>query len=165
MTEIIFLDVDGTLTDGKIYYNSTGEELKNFNIKDGLIIASMVKMGYKFVIVTGRESSIVDRRMRELGIKMIFQGVSDKCSFIDSLIEHNSVMYGNCCYIGDDLNDYKSMSKCGIKGCPADACDEIKQVADLVSSNNAGDGAVREILEDILKKDNKWNEFIEIYGR
>lgn len=159
----IFLDIDGTLTDGKVYYTSGGDEIKTFDIKDGLIISSMVKLGYVFIIVTGRKSSIVDKRMKELGVEEVYQGVTDKYIFVDEYLKDKKTDYSACVYIGDDLNDVKIMKKMGITGCPNNACKEIKRCVDIVSDFNGGDGAVRQILEHILKKNNDWAGLMEIY--
>ena len=107
----VFLDVDGTLTDGKIYYDSQNNEMKAFNIKDGLIIYFMARNGYNFVIVTGRESNIVTRRMEELGVSEIYQGISIKDDFIKEYLGTRHLEYEACAYLGDDLNDLMAMKK------------------------------------------------------
>lgn len=159
----IFLDVDGTLTDGKINYNSEGIEVKAFHIKDGLIISAMVKLGYKFVVVTGRESSIVIRRMSELGVNEVFQKVSDKKEFIFKYLENAHISGKECCYIGDDLNDVAIMKHMGFRGCPADGCIEVKMISDFVSTYKGGEGAVRDVLEFMLKQNGDWEQITSQY--
>lgn len=159
----IFLDIDGTLTDGKLYYNSEGVETKAFNIKDGLIISAMIRQGYKFVVVTGRESSIVDRRMSEIGVTEVYQKVSAKEEFILKYLENTHISEMECCYIGDDLNDVAIMKHMGFKGCPADGCAEVKMISDFVSTYKGGEGAVREILEFMLKQDGVWEQIVIQY--
>lgn len=160
---LIFLDIDGTLTDGKIYYNSDGIETKAFNIKDGLIISAMVKIGYRFVVVTGRESSIVCDRMSELGVTDIFQKVCSKKEFVKKYLVNRGVSQEECCYIGDDLNDVAAMKDLGFKGCPADSCEEVKRIADFVSEYKGGEGAVREILEFLIKQNCDWIKIVNQY--
>lgn len=145
------MDVDGTLTDGKIYMGASGEMFKAFNIKDGCGINDILKpMGVVPIIITGRESQILLNRCKELGIEEIYQGVSNK---IDKLrvITNN---LGEVAYIGDDINDLSCMIPIkeagGIIGCPKDAAEKVVQLADFVSKRNGGDGAVREFIEWLL---------------
>ena len=158
-----FLDVDGTLTDGKIYYSQSGEELKSFNIKDGLILSKMRKLGYEIVVITGRESSIVERRMKELGITEIYQSVSDKKQFFIDYLKENEISADEICFVGDDLNDISVMKLCGRSACPEDACEEVRMIADFVSHKNGGDGAVREIIEHLLKQDDSWHRLLSLF--
>ena len=162
---IIFLDVDGTLTDGKIFYDSYGREMKAFDIKDGLIISTMVKMGYLFIVVTGRKSAIVKKRMEELGIKEIYQDISNKKQFISEYMERSNLYQTTYAYIGDDLNDISAMKKATFKGCPADACEMVANLSDYVSNKNGGSGAVRDILEELIKKNNDWDEYVGFFGK
>ncbi len=141
--ENIILDVDGTLTDGKITYDTSGKEYKSFSVKDGLIINTLVKKEKNVIILTGRESSIVTRRFQELGVKEIYQGIKEKKKFI---LKKN-INLNNTLYIGDDVNDYELMKLCNFKACPKDATKEIIEISEFVSSKKGGDGAVREILE------------------
>lgn len=159
------LDVDGTLTDGSIYYSNDGQEMKQFNIKDGLAIVQAQKCGICFVILTGRESKIVERRMEELNVECVFQGVKDKRKFLLDFFHEENISPKETAYIGDDLNDLAAMSLCGFKACPKDACDEVKQVVDYISEFKAGYGAVRNIIEYILKEQNMWEKVISNFTR
>ena len=163
MIKIIILDIDGTLTDGLLYYSSSGEEIKSFNIKDGMIISAMNRLGYEFIVVTGKRSLMVERRMNELGISAVFQDISDKCEFIDSYIESKSYNYSDIAYIGDDLNDLKIMKKVGWNACPKDACAEVKLISDFVSELAGGHGAVREILEKLLDMNKERDLLINLF--
>ena len=146
------MDVDGTLTDGKIYIGSKGEEFKSFNVKDGYAINEMLhKNGIKTAIITGRESEIVNIRARELSIDCVYQNVSDKVETLKQIVELYGISIEEVAYIGDDLNDFEAMKKCGITGCPADAVDEIKNISDYTSKFNGGDGAIRDFVDWILK--------------
>lgn len=148
----LIMDVDGTLTDGKIYMSSEGELMKAFNIKDGYGIHDILLLnGVEPVIITGRNSDIVRNRCKELGIKRIYQGITDKEKKIKDIIDDLSKV----AYIGDDLNDYLSM-KCikedgGLIGCPADAVNEIKDLADYISIHNGGNGAVRDFIDWLIR--------------
>lgn len=150
------MDVDGTLTDGKIYMGNAGELCKAFNIKDGCGIHDiLIPSGIVPVIITGRSSLIVERRCNELGIQKFYQGVGNKQVVLHKLLMESGYEYKNVAYIGDDINDLPCMKIIkkagGIIGCPADAVDEVIKVADFISKKNGGDGAVREFVEWILK--------------
>lgn len=146
------MDVDGTLTDGKIYMSSEGELCKAFHIKDGLGIKDILpKFGIECAVITGRDSAIVANRCRELNIRYLFQGVADKVECLKNLINELGLQWRDIAYMGDDLNDLAVMSLCGIKGCPADAAREVKGICDFVSTYNGGDGAVREFIEFLTR--------------
>lgn len=161
MIKLILLDVDGTLTDGGIYRENKGEELKKFNVKDGYIIVNSQKVGIDFGIITGRESELVKIRSEELKIKYLYQGISDKTLILEEIMEKTLLKKDEIAYMGDDLNDLNIMKKVGLKGAPQDAVPEVKEEADFVSSKNGGDGAVREFTEFILKKDGIWEKFLK----
>jgi 3-deoxy-D-manno-octulosonate 8-phosphate phosphatase (KDO 8-P phosphatase) len=142
------MDVDGTLTDGKIYISSDGEAVKAFNIKDGYGIHNILLPAHIVpVIITGRSSEIVVNRCRELGIKEVHQGVSDKVSKLREIVPE----FSSAAYIGDDINDlpcmYAIKEAGGVIGCPADAVKEVKAIAHYIAEHNGGDGAVREFIE------------------
>jgi len=153
MIELVVLDVDGTLTDGKIIYTTDGDEIKNFDVKDGLAIASWnKKLGKKTAIITGRKSLLVEKRSDELGIEYLYQGVDNKDEVLNSILEKENLTWDNVAAIGDDLNDYKMLMKVGLSFCVADGVDEIKNIVDVVTKQKGGDGAVREMIEYILKQ-------------
>jgi len=128
------MDVDGTLTNGKIYYTSNGMEVKAFSIKDGYAIKHFLPQYHIIpVIITGRESPIVEKRAAELGITEVYQGISDKLKTMLSVMEKYNLKRENVAYIGDDLNDIECMDCCGYIGCPADAAEEILKLADYIS--------------------------------
>jgi 3-deoxy-D-manno-octulosonate 8-phosphate phosphatase (KDO 8-P phosphatase) len=149
--KIIIMDVDGTLTDGKIIMSSEGEFLKAFNVKDGLRIKQLPKFGITPVIITGRKSTILEKRMQELGVLELHQGISNKVPVLENILTKYGLTYENVAYIGDDENDYSCMKLCSLKGCPANAVDPIIEITDFVSTYNGGEGAVREFLDYILK--------------
>lgn len=152
LIRLLVTDVDGTLTDGKIYMSSGGELCKAFHIKDGLGIKDILpKFGIACAVITGRDSAIVANRCRELNIRYLFQGVADKVECLKNLINELGLQWQEVAYIGDDLNDLAVMSLCGIKVCPADAAREVKGICDFVSTYNGGDGAVREFIEFLTR--------------
>lgn len=144
------MDVDGTLTDGKLYIGSNGEVMKAFNVKDGMLISSLEKYDVIPVVITGRQSVITARRCEELGITEVHQGVKDKISQLTKIAEKYNCRLDNIAYIGDDINDLECLQICGISGCPADAVREVKAAVDYICQNNGGYGAVREFIEYII---------------
>lgn len=161
MIKLVLLDVDGTLTDGGIYRGNNEEELKRFNVKDGYAIVNAQKLGIEFGIITGRKSELVEIRAKELKIKYLYQGISEKTVILEEIIKKDSLSKEEIAYMGDDLNDLLIMKQVGLSGTPKDAVDEVIQVADFVSKKNGGSGAVREFIEHILKKDGKWEIFLK----
>lgn len=159
MAKIHFLvmDVDGTLTDGKVYMGPDGEAMKAFDIKDGYGIKLLLpEKGIIPVIITARQSAMVEHRCKELDVVEIHQGVRAKLDCLREILHHYSteqVEYtlANCAYIGDDLLDLQCMNPIreagGIVGCPEDAVETVKKVASFVCSKKGGDGAVREFVE------------------
>lgn len=143
------MDVDGTLTDGKIYMGENGELCKAFNIKDGHGICHLLpSIGAKPVIITGRKSRILENRCRDLGITELYQGIENKISVLAEISQGNAAQVA---YIGDDLNDYECMqwvkSAGGSVGCPSDAAEQVLNIADFISKKKGGDGAVRDYIE------------------
>lgn len=154
MTKYLVMDVDGTLTDGKIYMGDKGEICKAFNIKDGYGIHNIaMAAGIRPIIITGRESEIVFSRCRELGIKEVYQGIAEKTEKLRAIIHDLS----SVAYIGDDLNDISCMKlvkECGgVVGCPRNAVKKVKEVADYIAEHDGGDGAVRDFIEWIVATD------------
>lgn len=149
------MDVDGTLTDGKIYMGVNGEVMKAFDIKDGYGIHDiLIPSGVVPVILTGRYSQIVENRSHELGIKEVFQGVHDKLSVLVQFIHSHNSSLSAVAYIGDDLNDLEIMSAVkehnGIVGCPSNASPLVKATCSFISDYKGGEGAVRNFIEYIL---------------
>ena len=154
----LVMDVDGTLTDGKIYMGQQGEVFKAFDIKDGAGIKDLLPQAHIIpVVITARESKIVRNRCEELGIHFLFQGIRNKIEELKAFLvcqgEENSTVYTlkNVAYIGDDFLDLQCMLPIreagGLVGCPADAAKEVIAEADFISTRKGGDGAVREFIE------------------
>lgn len=160
---LVVLDVDGTLTDGKLYIDNNGVESKAFNVKDGMAIAQGIKQGLMFAIITGKESRIVEQRAAELGIKEVHQKISNKIAVLDKMLLKYELGYDQVAYMGDDINDIPTMLKAGLNGVPADACDDILELAHFRSSRDGGDGAVREFVEYIMRTQGSWEKVLEEY--
>ena len=151
MIKIIAMDVDGTLTDGKIYIGDNGEIMKAFSVKDGLGLTNLKKYNIIPILITGRNSKIVTNRALELGITEVYQNITNKGELINNIILKYKIESNEIAYIGDDINDYEAMMKCEFKACPLNATEEIKEISNYVSKYNSGDGAVRDIIDYILK--------------
>jgi 3-deoxy-D-manno-octulosonate 8-phosphate phosphatase (KDO 8-P phosphatase) len=163
MIELLVLDVDGCLTDGGITYTQEGDELKTFSVKDGLAIASWIKMGKKVAIITGRNSRIVDRRARELHIPYIYQGIKDKEAKLSEILADAGLSYENVAAIGDDLNDYHMLKRAKLSFTPNDGVTHIKEIVDIVLSKNGGKGAVREMIDIIIEKEGLKQRFLSTW--
>lgn len=146
------MDVDGTLTDGKIYMSANGEFMKAFNIKDGYAIARLRGYGIEPVIITGRKSEIVSQRCAELGITELYQGIENKSYKLRDICKKYRIDLSQVAYIGDDLNDLACMKICGYSACPSDAVILVKESVDYVCKEKGGDGAVREFIDYLLLK-------------
>lgn len=161
--KLIAIDVDGTLTDGKIYYDSNGNEMKAFNAKDGMAISQAVKLGINIAIITGRESEIVSKRAEELGVKYVFQGVHNKLEVLFNIMKELNILRKNVMFIGDDINDLECINNVGIGACPKDSVKEVQVSCKYISKYNGGNGAVREIVENVLREQGKWDKIINNY--
>ncbi|MDP8269058.1 MAG: HAD hydrolase family protein [Candidatus Tenebribacter davisii] len=159
--KLLILDNDGVLSDGKIIYDNNKLESKNFNAKDGLGIKLLQFSDIKLAIITGRVSDIVEKRCDDLQIKLLFQGVRNKLKKTSELLEELNLQWDNVAYLGDDWNDFPVMEKCNLSAVPADAFDDIKSRVDLVTNRKGGEGAVRELIELILKKQGKYEESLQ----
>ncbi|MDR0515943.1 MAG: HAD-IIIA family hydrolase [Fibromonadaceae bacterium] len=148
MIKFLVLDIDGTLTDGKLYISANGEFMKAFDVKDGHGIAKILpELGITPIVVTGRESEIVKRRMAELGVVEVYQSVTDKELKLRELANKYACDLQDFGCVGDELTDIPAMQICGFSACPADAANEVKAVCNYVSTKNGGEGAAREIIE------------------
>ncbi|MEH7129310.1 HAD-IIIA family hydrolase [Neobacillus drentensis] len=152
--KMLVMDVDGTLTDGKIYVGDNGEIFKAFNVKDGYRLINMKKFNIIPVIITGKKSEILEKRAAELKIEEVHQGVEDKQKILDEVISRYQLSYENVAYIGDDLNDIDCMKVCYLKACPSDAIDEVMEIVDYICKSTGGNGAVRELIDLIIKSGN-----------
>jgi len=161
--ELLVFDVDGCLTDGRITYSESGDEIKSFSVKDGLAISSWVRLGKKAAIITGRRSKIVERRAKELGINYLFQGVHNKLEVLENIRKEMNIEYKNIAAIGDDLNDMSMLKAVGKSYTPANGSEYIKNICNVVLSENGGHGAVREMIESTIKEDGLEEDFLKIW--
>lgn len=149
--KLLALDVDGVLTDGSIIYLSSGEEIKSFNVKDGLGVVRVARLGLKTAIISVRQSKVVEIRAAELKFDHVHQGVKDKKIIIEELARHHQFDLSEIAYMGDDVVDLSALQVVGLASCPSDAVDEVLSVSHFVSSKPGGKGAVRELCELIIK--------------
>lgn len=161
MIELLVLDVDGTLTNGQITFSSNGIESKSFDVSDGLAISVWTRhLGKKVAIITGRNSVIVEQRAKELNIKHLYQGVKNKLEVLENILKEENLNLSQVAAIGDDLNDYKMLKAVELSFTPQNGSHYIKDIVDVVCTKSGGDGAVREMIEYIVKKDNLESEFL-----
>ncbi len=153
---LIVLDVDGVLTDGRITLDGEGRESKSFYVRDGLAIAEAVRAGYTIAIISGRNSPVVTHRARELKIHEVHQGVGDKLPVFKQLVEKYSLSAGQSVFMGDDVNDLAVLKAAGFSAAPADADDTVRAAAKWVSRHKGGRGAVRELIELVMRTQHKW---------
>ena len=161
--ELIVLDVDGTMTDSHITYSENGDEIKSFNVKDGLAIASWRKLGKQVAIITGRSSSIVARRAKELHIEHFYQGIHNKREVLEELLQKLDLKMENVAAIGDDLNDLQMLRSAKISFVPRDASAYVDKVATVILSKRGGDGAVREMIEHLIIKEGLEKKYLELW--
>lgn len=151
MIKLLIFDIDGTLTNGQITYDANGVETKSFDVKDGMAIEAWTKkFGFKAAFITGRNSVIVDKRGKELGVEYIYQGVKDKTKVLDEILKKEKLTLSSVAAMGDDLNDIKMLQSVKLSFCPNDASAEVKEIVSIVSKKNGGNGAAREMIEYIL---------------
>ncbi|QKF59613.1 KdsC family phosphatase [Aliarcobacter lanthieri] len=164
MIELIVFDVDGTLTNGQITYSSNGDEFKSFDVSDGLAIAVWTRnLGKKVAIITGRNSSITEKRAKELNVSHIYQGVKNKLEVLEEILKKESLTLSQVAAIGDDLNDYKMLKNVGLSFTPANGTQYLKDFVNVVCKKRGGEGAAREMIEYIIKKDGMEKEFLNAW--
>lgn len=161
--QMLVLDVDGVLTSGQILFGSEGEALKIFHSQDGLGIAAAAKLGFKTAVITGRQSEMVRRRCSELNMSDVIQGSMNKSAALHELAARHGLALAEIGYAGDDLNDLPALALAGLACAVANAVPEVKAAAHYVTTRPGGQGAVREILELILKTQGKWQQVVELY--
>lgn len=149
-------DVDGVLTDGTILVAEDGHYLRTFNIKDGYSVQLAVKKNYNVVIISGGTSPSVEKRLKALGVNDIYLGVSNKVDVMQNYLKINNISLDQVLYMGDDIPDFVCMKQVSIAACPNDAALEIQQISNYISPKAGGKGAVRDIIEKVLKSQNKW---------
>lgn len=149
-------DVDGVLTDGSVTLMPDGEQVRIMNIKDGYALQLAVKKEYKIAIISGGRSEMVRKRLNGLGITDVYLGVSDKVDAFKEFLEIHQVQPHEILYMGDDIPDHDVMKRVGVPTCPKDAAPEIKNISIYISTKKGGKGAVRDVIEQVLKVQGKW---------
>ncbi len=160
---LLLLDVDGVLTDGLVTWDNNGIEQKAFHIRDGLGIKLWGKSGGLTGIVTGRSSHVVAVRAGELDIGIVRQGVGDKRAAVEAILAEHRLSWSEAAFVGDDLPDLACVVACGVGVAVADACRELREAADIVTTAGGGRGAVRELIEQLLRARGVWEAAVRRY--
>ena len=159
--DLLLLDVDGVLTDGSIVYADNGVEVKRFHVRDGSGLKLWHQAGKRTAIISGRTSPVVEIRAAELGVGRVIQGAADKQAAFAHVLRENGVAEAQVCFVGDDLPDVPLLRQCGLAAAVADACAEVRASAQYVTRAPGGRGAVREVIELILRCQGRWQQVIE----
>ena len=162
--ELILSDVDGVMTDGGIHILDDGQQLMKFHIRDGMGVRLWREAGKKFGIVTGRDLPAVRRRAEDLKFDVVRMGIDDKLPAVDAIAAELGLTREQICYIGDDLLDLRAIRAVGLGVTVADAPEELRQAAKYTTSIRGGDGAVRELVEVILKNTGRWEDVVQRYA-
>jgi 3-deoxy-D-manno-octulosonate 8-phosphate phosphatase (KDO 8-P phosphatase) len=160
ITTFIF-DIDGVLTDGSVFVTNEGEILRTMNIRDGYALKAAVESGYNVCVISGGSNEGVRVRLRNLGITDIHLGSPDKVETYKEYIELYNIQPDQVMYMGDDIPDYHVMQLVGLPVCPQDASPEIKAISKYISHKNGGKGAAREVIEQVMKVQDKWNLYFD----
>ncbi len=161
---LMAFDIDGVMTDGRLYFSPNGDEMKSFFSRDGLGLKMLASSGVKLAIITGRDSPIVTRRAENLGIDLVFQGIGDKRAAMAKLLESEGLEFAQAGYMGDDVVDLGVMSACGFAATVPDCHGAVRKIADYVALAPAGAGAVREVCEFLLQAQGNWDKALAVYG-
>jgi 3-deoxy-D-manno-octulosonate 8-phosphate phosphatase (KDO 8-P phosphatase) len=164
-TRLLMMDVDGVLTDGRIIQDGHGHELKVFDVKDGHGIVMAHRAMLRTALISGRESETITRRAEELGIELVFQKIWNKLEVYEKILVDTELTHDEVAYIGDDLIDIPLLRRVGLAVAVADAVDEVKAAAHLITQRPGGQGAVREVIELILRAQGQWDSLIERYTK
>jgi 3-deoxy-D-manno-octulosonate 8-phosphate phosphatase (KDO 8-P phosphatase) len=162
---LVALDVDGVLTDGSITLTDSGEQIKTFHVRDGTGIKYLIRAGLQVALITGRSSRCVEYRAAELGVEYVFQGAKVKLEPYEALLEMSGLSDAQVACVGDDLPDLPLLRRCGLAVAVADAAEEVKAAADVVTAAAGGRGAAREVAELILKAQGKWDTILRRYDK
>lgn len=163
--KVVIVDVDGVMTDGRIIYGNYGDELKFFDVKDGLGLVLLRDAGLKTIILSSRKSRIIQKRAKELKVVKIYQDVKDKLKIFEKMLRKFKVSADEVCYIGDDLIDIPVLRRAGFAVAVDSAVPEAKEGVHYVTQRGGGRGAVREVCDLILKAQQKWDSVTERYRR
>lgn len=155
--DTLIFDVDGVFTDGGLLLAENGEMLRRVTTRDGYALKKLVQSGYSTVIITGGNSTGVQKRFESMGVEQFYSGIHDKIGLYESLLKDGKISNNHSClYIGDDMPDLPVIQRVGLGCCPTDAIPEVKKVADYISPYEGGKGCVRDVIEKVLKLNEKW---------
>jgi 3-deoxy-D-manno-octulosonate 8-phosphate phosphatase (KDO 8-P phosphatase) len=163
--KLLLLDVDGVLTDNRLIYGDDGQEYKAFYTRDGHAMVLIQKSGIDIGIITGRKSDLVTKRMQDLKVKHVYQGVPDKLPTFEALMDKLNIQLDQVAYMGDDILDLPILRRVGLSSCPKDSDPEVLNRVDYVSEFNGGRGAVRDLCEFIMKAQDSWQTHMDFYLR
>ncbi|MEO5908526.1 MAG: HAD hydrolase family protein [Ginsengibacter sp.] len=149
-------DMDGVLTDGNIIVDANNNWLRQMYIRDGYALQVAARAGFNVIVISGSNSSFVHYRLNKLGVKDVFMDVKNKEDFLTKFIAERKISFSEMLFMGDDIPDYSCMKLAAISACPADAAFEIKEMASYISPFDGGRGCVRDVIEKVLKLNNKW---------
>ncbi|MDQ5847122.1 MAG: HAD hydrolase family protein [Acidobacteriota bacterium] len=161
--KLLLMDCDGVLTDGRLWLTDDGDEQKTFNTKDGLGLALLHRAGLRSGVISGRSSKALERRARELGVEFVRQGDPNKTAAFEEVLRLAEVDEDEVAFVGDDLTDIPLMQRAELAVAVADATQEVRSVAHYVTQAEGGRGAIREVIEIILKSQGRWNDILELY--
>jgi len=161
--KLILLDVDGVLTDGAVVIYGDGSESKRFHIRDGIALVWAQRAGITVGLLSARQSPTTTQRAAQLGITLVHQGVTSKIETYDQIVGDMVLSDGEVAYMGDDIVDLAVLGRAGLSAAPSDAVDEVRARVDFVSSRRGGDGAVRELVELILRAQRQWDPLVAAY--
>jgi 3-deoxy-D-manno-octulosonate 8-phosphate phosphatase (KDO 8-P phosphatase) len=164
-TRLLIMDVDGVLTDGKIIQDRHGHEVKVFDVKDGHGIVMAHRAKLRTGLISGRESETITRRAEELGIALVFQKVWNKLEVYEKIRMDTALTHDEVAYVGDDVVDIPLLRRVGLAVAVADAVDEVKAVSHFITQRPGGQGAVREVIELILRAQGHWDTLLERYTK
>lgn len=163
--KVFAFDVDGVLTDGTLYLMPEGEMVRRMNIKDGYALQLAIKKGYEVVIISGGQSELVKERLHKLGIQHVYMQVHDKKQVMLEFLKDLQLSPSQTLFMGDDIPDLEVMQAVGLPCCPADACSEIQQASLYISPLVGGSGAVRDVIEKVLKLNGDWVHATQVQSR
>ena len=158
--KVLALDVDGVMTDGKIIFDSEGKETKNFDVQDGFALVLLKKAGFKTAIITARSSNVVSLRARDLNVDKTYQDAYPKVIAYEQMLKDFNVTDSDVCFMGDDLPDRQIIKRAGLGVAVANAAADVKRSAHYITKHCGGDGAIREVIELILKGQGKWKKIL-----
>jgi len=159
-TRLVLLDVDGVLTDGKVIMSGDGSEAKRFDIKDGAAIVWAQRLGLRVGLISARPSPVTDRRAAELRVRLVVQSGTPKIRAYEQILKKQRLDDSEVAFMGDDLLDLPVIARAGLSAAPADAVPEVRARVDYVAAARGGEGAVREVIERILRAQGLWESFV-----